>query len=245
MPLWALHRRQLLAGTAALLVASSAKAVTLTGTRPWSPNAGDPPVPVRPGGWEFFTFEEAGTIEALVERLIPHDALSISGKEAGCGVFIDRQLAGSYGTSARLYLRPPFMPGTPMQGFQNAVTPAMQYRRTLAALHAWCKTAYVGKMPAELSEEQRDTMLKGLESGTIKLDGADGRSFFELLLTNTMEGFFADPLYGGNQGFAGWNMLGFPGARYDYRDQVGRHNEKLDLKPVGLTGSPEWNRKAI
>jgi gluconate 2-dehydrogenase gamma chain len=200
---------------------------------------------VRPGPWEFFTFDEAATIEALVERLIPHDEKSISGKEAGCGVFIDRQLAGSYGSGNRLYLRPPFMKGTPMQGFQDAVTPAMQYRQSLAALHTWCKANNAGKMPADLSPEQRDAMLKGLESGQIKLDGADGRAFFEALLNNTMEGFFADPLYGGNQDFAGWQMLGFPGARYDYRDYVGRHNERLDLKPVGLLGSPEWNRKGI
>ena len=244
-----LNRRRLLAGTAALLTACHAQptpsnATTRTGARPWSPNAGEPPEPVRPGPWVFFTPEEGATVDALVDRLIPHDQLSISGREAGCGVFIDRQLAGFYGTSERLYMRPPFVAGTPMQGSQNPLTPAAQYRQALAALDAWCRTAYVGKLPAELSPDQRDTILKGLESGTIKLAGADGRLFFELLLANTMEGFFADPLYGGNQGFAGWTMLGFPGARYDYRDQIALHNQHLDLKPVGITGRPEWNRKA-
>jgi gluconate 2-dehydrogenase gamma chain len=28
-----------------------------------------------------------------------------------------------------------------------------------------------------------------------------------------MEGMFADPVYGGNKNFAGWNLLAFPGAQ--------------------------------
>jgi gluconate 2-dehydrogenase gamma chain len=244
MSVASIRRRRLLASSAMMLVGFAADARTLSGTRPWWPGAGEPPAPIIPGPWQFFSAEEGATVEALVDRLIPHDALSVSGKEAGCAVFIDRQLAGFYGTSERLYMRPPFLPGTPMQGMQNPLTPAAQYHQALAALHAWCRIAYVGKMPADLSAEQRDSLLKGLEGGQIKLDGADGRGFFELLLANTMEGFFADPLYGGNRDFAGWNMLGFPGARYDYRDQIGRHNERLELKPVGITGRPEWNRKA-
>ena len=39
-----------------------------------------------------------------------------------------------------------------------------------------------------------------------------------------MEGFFADPLYGGNKDMAAWKMVGFPGARYDYRDHIDKHN---------------------
>jgi gluconate 2-dehydrogenase gamma chain len=39
---------------------------------------------------------------------------------------------------------------------------------------------------------------------------------------------------------APWHMIGFPGARYDYRDFVGRHGEPYPLPPVGLMGRPEW-----
>jgi hypothetical protein len=28
-----------------------------------------------------------------------------------------------------------------------------------------------------------------------------------------MEGMFADPVYGGNRDFAGWRLVGFPGAQ--------------------------------
>jgi gluconate 2-dehydrogenase gamma chain len=37
-------------------------------------------------------------------------------------------------------------------------------------------------------------------------------------------------------------MIGFPGARYDYRDWVLRHNEKYPLPPVGIYGRPEWQQ---
>ena len=67
--------------------------------------------------------------------------------------------------------------------------------------------------------------------------------FFSLLLNNTREGFFADPIYGGNRDMVGWKMIGYPGARYDYRDWIGRHNERFPLSPVSITGRPEWSRK--
>ena len=79
-----------------------------------------------------------------------------------------------------------------------------------------------------------------MQSGTVKLENVSGRGFFELLLQNTQEGFFADPVYGGNRDMAGWKMIGFPGTRYDYRDWVERHNEKYPLPPVGITGRTEW-----
>ena len=67
--------------------------------------------------------------------------------------------------------------------------------------------------------------------------------FFATVLTNTMEGFFADPIYGGNRDMVSWKMLGFPGARYDYRDHVEMHNQKVDLPPLSIAGRPEWKAK--
>jgi gluconate 2-dehydrogenase gamma chain len=68
----------------------------------------------------------------------------------------------------------------------------------------------------------------------VALDGVNGKRFFDLLLQNTMEGFFADPLYGGNRNMVGWKMIGFPGAHYDYRDYVEQHNRKLELEPISI-----------
>jgi gluconate 2-dehydrogenase gamma chain len=239
-----LFRRELLASSAVAVlgIVGGADARSYA-TRPWIAGTADPPVPVRPGAWVFFTPEEGPAVAALADRLVPHDDLGPGALEAGCAVFIDRQLAGSYGSAQRLYMRPPFVQGTPEQGFQSPLTPATQYRVALAALDIYARGAFAGQTVAELGAAQRDRLLSGLESGQIRLSGADGRAFFELLLQNTMEGFFADPIYGGNRDMVGWKLLGFPGARYDYRDHVAKHNQHFPLPPVGLTGRPDWTPK--
>ena len=68
-------------------------------------------------------------------------------------------------------------------------------------------------------------------------------AFFEQILNNTREGFLSDPVYGGNRGMVGWQMIGFPGARYNYLDWVSRHNERFPLPPVSMTGRAEWTPK--
>jgi gluconate 2-dehydrogenase gamma chain len=237
-----LRRRELLAGTALgiLLATTSARAVTIAGALPWQPDAGSPPTPTRPGPWRFFTPEEGVAVEAIVDRLVPPDPQFPGGKDSGCAIFIDRQLAGPYGSARGLYMRPPFMDGTPQQGHQSALTPAMRYRRGLAALDAYCRNVYAGKAFAELSDAQKDAILTGLEKGPIQLKGISAKGLFEQILNNTREGFFADPVYGGNRDMVGWKMIGFPGARYDYRDWIERHNERYPLPPVSIVGRPGW-----
>lgn len=239
-----LLRRNLLTSAACLFVSlQTAGAVEIKGIPEWNPNAGSPPEPVRPGPWQFFTPEEAAAVEALVDRLIPPDPQTPGGKAAGCAVFIDRQLAGSYGEAPGLYMRPPFQDGPPDQGPQSPLTPAMRYRRSLAALDKHCQASFAGKHFHQLPPEQQDKLIAGLESGAVKLEKISGRGFFDQLLQNTQEGFFADPIYGGNRDMVGWKMIGFPGARYDYRDWVERHNEKYPLPPVGIAGRTEWTPK--
>lgn len=62
------------------------------------------------------------------------------------------------------------------------------------------------------------------------------RDFFGLLLQNTKEGYFADPMYGGNAGMAAWAYIGFPGARAAYAEWVTRQNERYPLGPVSISG---------
>src|SRR5882672_11309945 len=116
-----ISRRSLLASAAAVLLTSttSGLALTITGGMPWRPGTATPPIPVRPGPWQFF---------AAVDRLIPPDERGPGGKDVGCAVFIDRQLAGPYGRSDGLYMRPPFMPGAATQGYQLPDAPAGRYR---------------------------------------------------------------------------------------------------------------------
>jgi gluconate 2-dehydrogenase gamma chain len=237
-----ISRRSLLASTAACLFVSSgsAGALTIGQGMPWSPGAARPPAPVRPGPWIFFSADEASLVEAAVDRLIPADKRGPGGKDAGCAVFIDRQLADPYGRGDGLYMKPPFMPGAATQGYQMPDTPAAQYRGGLKALGQYVKNAFRGKSFSQLPPRDQDQVLAGIESGSIALKDVNGAQFFALLLANTMEGFFADPIYGGNRDMAGWKLIGFPGARYDYRDWVERHNEPYPLPPVSILGRSEW-----
>ncbi len=235
-----LHRRELLGNAALLLIvgASRGRAQLL----PWRPEAGSPPAPFVKGPWIFFDPAEGATVEALVDRLIPPDPDTAGGKDAGCAVFIDRQLAGPFGRRAGLYVSPPFIKGTKQQGPQDEDGPATRYRKALAALDQYCKKEKGGAF-ASLADPDKDAVVDGLESGAAHLDGVDGRAFFELLLTNTREGFFADPIYGGNRDMCSWRMIGFPGARYDYRDWVHRYNERYPRPPVSIEGRADWNAR--
>jgi gluconate 2-dehydrogenase gamma chain len=237
-----ISRRRLLASAAAVLLTgtAAARALTISQGMPWAPGTATPPVPVRPGPWMFFTADEASLIEAAVDRLIPRDDRGPGGKDAGCAVFIDRQLAGPYGRADGLYMKPPFMPGAATQGYQMPDSPAGRYRAALKAVAEYVKAAFSGKSFRELASPDQDKVLAGLESGSISLQQIDGAQFFALLLQNTQEGFFADPVYGGNRDMAGWKLLGFPGARYDYRDWVERHNEPYPLPPVSIMGRSDW-----
>jgi gluconate 2-dehydrogenase gamma chain len=234
-------RRYFLASASALPIlafSGAAAARSISGSLPWKAFAGEPPMKVNPLGWYFFTPDEVATVEAIVDRLIPPDGLSIGGKEAGCAVFIDRQLAGSFGKSSRLYMKGPFASGLPTQGYQGALTPEGRYRDGLRAINDYVRTSH-GKNFAQLPPSAQDAVLADLEGGKIDLKLAQGlgtRAFFELLLQNTMEGFFADPLYGGNKGMAGWKLVGFPGARYDYRDHIEKHNVPYPKGPVSIYG---------
>jgi gluconate 2-dehydrogenase gamma chain len=238
-------RRRLLSSTAMLIVATlGSKAVARTypgGVLPWEPSESQPPIPVRPGPWVYFTASEAAAVEAIVDRLIPPDESGPGGKDAGCAVFIDRQLAGSFGDSRRLYMQAPFAIGAPSQGVQSPTLPKERYRACLAALDDYCKATFSGESFATLETLQQDQVLSGLEKGEIELKDLNGKDFFETVLANTIEGFFADPIYGGNRDMAGWKLVGFPGARYDYRDHVGKHNQPYPLPPVSILGRSDWS----
>ncbi|WP_025733695.1 gluconate 2-dehydrogenase subunit 3 family protein [Carnimonas nigrificans] len=240
-------RRQVLATSAAtaFVAAASSKASALTFTQlpEWSPFAHNPPPTAPPGDhWQFFTADEAATIEAIVDRLIPADDLSIGGKEAGCAVFIDRQLQGFFGTFARLYMEPPFGKGTPAQGDQSPLVPQQRYRFGLAELEQYCQSEHQASFK-ELNGDQQDQILSALEQGEIHFEKYPSADFFALVLQNTKEGFFADPVYGGNKDMVSWKMIGFPGARYDYRDYVEKHNQTLDLEPLSIGGGTHWNHQ--
>jgi gluconate 2-dehydrogenase gamma chain len=240
-----LNRRELLAASAlvgsSLALPENANAKTIIEKMPWSPGAADNPTPISAGPYEFFSTQEAAWIDAAVSRLIPQDAHGPGAKELGVTVFLDRQLAGAYGRADRWYMAGPWAEGTETQGYQSRMDPAQMYRAAIKSIDAYCLKTFQNKSFAQLGSDDQDKVLGELEEGKIKLDEIDAKAFFKQLLLNTQEGFFADPLYGGNKDMAAWKMIGFPGARYDYRDYVKKHGERFPLPPVSLNGRPAWN----
>lgn len=212
-----------------------ADAEIVSGAQPWTGGQVSLPTDITPTqAPSFFTQAEFDTAGALAERIIPADELSISGKDAGCATFIDRQLAGSYGKADTLYRMGRFVKGTPEQGTQSPLTPAERWRHGLAAIDAYCQAQFSRNFTG-LTGEQQDALLSSMEKGTVNL-GADVevQVLFEQILQNVREGFLADPIYGGNKEMASWKMIGFPGAQYDFRPLLDQTAQKLNIIPISL-----------
>lgn len=87
-----------------------------------------------------------------------------------------------------------------------------------------------------LGASEKDYLLHALEKGDVELPGTSGKTAFTMLWQNTKEGFFADPIYVGNQGFIGWKPVGFPGPRYNYIREIGQYGQVYTLPTVSLAG---------
>lgn len=178
-----------------------------------------------PESWLILTPQQVAFFTAAADTIIPKDDLSPSGSESGVPVFIDRQLASAWGGGDRMYRAGPFVKGTPEQGYQLPLTPHQFFVAGVRAADAWCEKTY-GKTFDRLEQPKRDEALTAMQKGTAEFDGVDSKQFFASLLTINMEGFFADPIYGGNHDKASWRMLGFPGLPAIYADKVEEYRDK-------------------
>jgi gluconate 2-dehydrogenase gamma chain len=180
----------------------------------------------------FFKESEKTFLESSVDRLIPPDERWPGASGAGVVEYIDRQMAGQWGRGELLYRHGPFHPGTPQQGYQLEYTPAELFRRSISAINN--HFAAQGTSFHQLENEKKDAYLASLEKGGIDLDGVPSNTFFDQLLNLTVQGFFADPMYGGNKNKAGWRMIGFPGAYADYYDLVDKHGMEFQREPLSI-----------
>jgi gluconate 2-dehydrogenase gamma chain len=213
------------AGASVALVAvpqtTSAKAAesSATVTRQQS----DPPAEAR--GWLTLTMDEVAFFSAVADSMIPADELSPSGTDCGIPVFIDRQLASAWGAGAKMYRAGPFHDGLPEQGYQLSLTPREFFAVGVVAANDWSHRTY-GKAFDRLGPAERIAALKSMEEGSAETHDIDLKEFFQRLLAITMEGFFSDPLYGGNRNKASWRMLGFPGLPATYADKMDEYRNK-------------------
>jgi len=183
---------------------------TLAGEPVVKAQNGDVRIPLRS-----FTAAEARVVEAACSRIFPSDDSGPGAKEAGVVIFIDRQLAGPYGRDKYRYTKPPFVESTPEHGYQGQKNPREVYREGIAQLGNF----------ADLTPAEQDQKLRAIEKTT----------FFAMLRRHTIEGMFSDPMYGGNAGLIGWQLIGFPGPLMSYRDEIDKaHGQPWRRKPQSL-----------
>lgn len=138
-----------------------------------------------------FSEVEWKTVEAVCGRIIPVDR-DPGAIEAGCVNFIDKALANEDAALAPLY------------------------RGGLVALDAVALQRHQKPFVA-LEPDQQDALLRSLQDGRVpewKEESLSAPVFFETLRAHTLIGFLADPGYGGNRGYAGWKLVGYPGPRH-------------------------------
>jgi gluconate 2-dehydrogenase gamma chain len=222
------------AGAASVLPLGGAASAEATHAMHQPISAAAAPETDAPPVYQFLNGDEAAFVEAAVDTLIPADELGPGAFELGVATFIDRQLNSGYGRGDRMYLQGPFIEGTPQQGYQLRMTPSELMRNGILDVNAYTRAKYQGTFDA-LSNEERVAVLEQLEKQQIELLTVPTAVFFNLLYDLTMQGFFADPLYGGNKGKASWQMIGFPGIGAMYADKIEAYRNKQYMsEPVSI-----------
>jgi gluconate 2-dehydrogenase gamma chain len=236
------NRRCLLKGTALLaplaaITGSSARADGRVDAPVPMPSAPAPDTPASAAYHpSFFTPDEWAFINAACDRLIPADEYGPGAVELGVPQYIDRQMGTAWADGAIWYMQGPFHQSRPEFGYQSALTPKQQYRLGIKAIDAVCRHQFQ-KNFAELPAETRDDVLRRIEKGEQTSADLSLRTFFNgFLLKNVMEGYFGDPMYGGNKDMAAWTMIAYPGVRADYLEWVG-DARPYPYGPVSLHGS--------
>jgi gluconate 2-dehydrogenase gamma chain len=179
-----------------------------------------PPMGPSEGHGAFFNDDDAATMAAFTERLWPAAPGKPGATDVGVLNYIDLALAGAY---------------VEQQDF---------YRRGVAQLDAYCKAAH-GKPFAELNPATQDDVVRALEQGhATGFTWPSPQAFFNVVRTHTMEGMFADPVYGGNRDFAGWRQVSFPGAQPIFTAADMESREAFTRAPiVGLQAHAAQTRK--
>lgn len=194
----------------------------------------EPDLEERRHAYQYLTPHEVKFLDAAVDCLIPADESGPGAREAGVTVFIDRQLATGWGAHARQYRQGPWQEGTPQQGYQLPLTPGEIYREAIREIDSHCMRLFDAPF-CFVERSRQEEILRSLEAGSITLESVPAKVFFELLWANAQEGFFSDPMYGGNRGMIGWKMIGFPGVpSAAYSSHIQQHNVPYRVNPVSI-----------
>jgi gluconate 2-dehydrogenase gamma chain len=155
---------------------------------------------------------EMKTLEALLAQLMPKDSLGPGAVELGVPQYISGSLADSY---------KPLLP---------------TYKNFLSTLDKAAGSAGADSFE-DLSGGAQVKLLEEVESG--KAPGvpaaakAEAEAAFPLVLEHMREGMFGDPMYGGNKGLAGWELIGYPGIQIAVTEPLQQVGAKV--RPSGMT----------
>ena len=156
----------------------------------------------------FFNDDDARTVAAFAERLMPGEAGKPGATDADVLNYIDLALAGPY---------------TDEQYF---------YRTGLIQLDTHCTQAY-GKPFRSLTAAQQDESIAALEQGKAQaFVWPTAQAFFNAVYKHTLEGMFSDTIYGVNKDFAGWRLVGFPGAQPEFTPEDMQSKEAFTREPI-------------
>jgi gluconate 2-dehydrogenase gamma chain len=170
----------------------------------------------------FFDAHQRATVEAAMARMIPTDH-EPGAREAGTIDFVDRYLSGI----EFVYAKPDgsgfeTLTGKRAGAWRQRIEALRKtYVEGIAALDALARETFGSEFRA-LNEAQQDGTLSALERRQAGGVGDEGPalqqtltetelSFVPLLAMHTRQGFYSDPVYGGNKDRAGWKVIGFPG----------------------------------
>jgi len=167
----------------------------------------------------FFNAQDAATVAAFAERLMPTAPGKPGAHDANVLNYIDLALSGAYAE---------------LQEF---------YRRGVAQLDAYCRKTY-NEPFARLDSGRQDQVITALEQGKAAgFTWPTAQAFFETVRTHTIEGLFADPAYGGNKDFAGWRLVGFPGGQAVYTPADLQNRQAFTRAPMMGLQSQAGNAK--
>jgi gluconate 2-dehydrogenase gamma chain len=137
---------------------------------------------------EVLTAEEAETLEAICETLIPTDQNGPGAREARAAHYIDKSLAS------------------------HNLQDRDDYLISLSAINAWSRQNHSAALAA-LTADDRESVLQALQNDEVPDCSPGSAAFFNLVRSHTIDGTFCDPYYGGNRDFTGWDLLRYPGVR--------------------------------
>ncbi|HLQ72313.1 MAG TPA: gluconate 2-dehydrogenase subunit 3 family protein [Bacillota bacterium] len=214
--------------------------VNFTGTEDETSTSDKKPPEFQNALMYFNNQQEFRTLADATERIYPEDDNGPGAIELGVPFFIDHQLAGSYGHNIREYMQGPFHKGTPYQGYQTRLKRHEIFMKGIRELEKQSNDLYDASF-TDLDNDKKDEILSKFENDDIDMKGVKPSEFFNLLLSATLAGVYADPLYGGNANMEGWKMKEFPGDQMQYIDDI--EKEKfIKMEPRALNSHIDIRR---